>query len=607
MADDALDRLNGLDEPLEAAIAAHDEEAFGDALDEPVSTWCARSARRSRTTSCVASDLLLPHSDASLAEVRGPAQRRRPHPRLQPAPLVRRTSPRNLGSAATSEPHHALKQDRWAPARRGPVEREHVEYAISQRRRSHPADGCSEPGSGRALPGVRRRADHRDAQCRGGRGGRDRHGLGRQWYFSDKLALASMRARVVTPEQAPELHGMIDRLCALADMPKPTVAIADTDLPNAFATGRSPSHSVVCVTTGLMRRLDAEELEGVLSHELAHVAHRDVAVMTVAVVRWGSWPASSCGGSRSCGDGRDRNDNGAPMFLVVWIASIVAYVIRFLLTRVLSRYRELSADRSGAYLTGKPSALASALTKITGDMAPHPQQGPAARIETISAFFFATPAFSRDSLAGLLSYPPARSSAASSSSPRSRPTSAVPSEAAMGLWNSLMGRSKPAAGQPRRALRLPSAAITLEAAAGIKPTGLGSVCYRQTEGAAFARCRPTSSSCWTPTEVRRSNAPSTRTGSHGWSSATIPSDVGRARHRPPRRQQHVGRQRVRPAAALLGGGLRHRRRHARSVSSTSTSAAPSTRSRRSPSLAVTTRSSSRSAASSARTCRWRRT
>src|SRR4249920_2050979 len=119
-------------------------------------------------------------------------------------------------------------------------------------------------------------------------------GLG-QWYFSDKLALAAMRAREVTPNEAPELHGMIDRLCALADMPKARVAITDTDVPNAFATGRSPDHAVVCVTTGIMRRLDAEELEGVLSHELSHVAHRDVLVMTIAgflgvaaglVMRW---------------------------------------------------------------------------------------------------------------------------------------------------------------------------------------------------------------------------------------------------------------------------------------------------------------------------------
>ena len=208
-----------------------------------------------------------------------------------------------------------------------------------------------------------------------------------QWYFSDKLALASMRARIVTPEQAPELHGMIDRLVALADMPKPRVAIADTDLPNAFATGRSPDHAVVCVTTGILRRLDVDELEGVLSHELAHVAHRDVAVMTVAsslgllagfITRWGLY----------FGGGRERNNNGVPIWLVIWLVSILVYCISFVLTRALSRYRELSADRTGAYLTGKPSALASALTKISGDMARIPNRDLRAA-GSMNAFFFA--------------------------------------------------------------------------------------------------------------------------------------------------------------------------------------------------------------------------
>ena len=208
-----------------------------------------------------------------------------------------------------------------------------------------------------------------------------------QWYYSDRLALASMRARVVTPQQAPELHGMIDRLVALADMPKPRVAIADTDLPNAFATGRSPDHSVVCVTTGILRRLDADELEGVLAHELAHVAHRDVAVMTVAsslglmagfITRWGLY----------FGGGRERNNNGVPIWLIVWLVSILVYCISFVLTRALSRYRELSADRTGAYLTGKPSALASALTKISGDMARIPNRDLRAA-GSMNAFFIA--------------------------------------------------------------------------------------------------------------------------------------------------------------------------------------------------------------------------
>ncbi|HYJ66897.1 MAG TPA: zinc metalloprotease HtpX [Nocardioidaceae bacterium] len=223
-----------------------------------------------------------------------------------------------------------------------------------------------------------------------------------QWFFSDKMALASMRARVVTPEQAPELHGMIDRLVALADMPKPRVAIADTDLPNAFATGRSPDHAVVCVTTGIMRRLDAEELEGVLSHELAHVANRDVAIMTVAsvlglvagfIARWGLL----------FGGGRSR-DNGPPVWLIIWLVSLVVYAISFLLTRALSRYRELSADRSGAYLTGKPSALASALTKISGDMARIPTRD-LRQAQSMNAFFF-TPALKAEHFSTLFSTHP---------------------------------------------------------------------------------------------------------------------------------------------------------------------------------------------------------
>ncbi|MDQ3308037.1 MAG: zinc metalloprotease HtpX [Actinomycetota bacterium] len=225
-------------------------------------------------------------------------------------------------------------------------------------------------------------------------------GIG-QWYFSGTLAMKAMRAREVSPNEAPELHGMIDRMCALADMPKPRVAIADTDAPNAFATGRSPDHSVVCVTTGIMRRLDADELEGVLAHELSHVAHRDVLVMTIAgflgvaaglVIRWGMY----FGGGR-------RDSNSAP-FIVIWLGSIVVYVISFLLTRVLSRYREMSADRSGAYLTGKPSALASALTKITGDMARIPSRD-LREMQGANSFLFA-PAINRQSVSALFSTHP---------------------------------------------------------------------------------------------------------------------------------------------------------------------------------------------------------
>jgi len=226
-----------------------------------------------------------------------------------------------------------------------------------------------------------------------------------QWYFSDTMALTAMRAREVTPEQAPQLHALIDRLCAMADMPKPRVAIADTAIPNAFATGRSPERAVVCVTTGILRRLDAAELEGVLSHELSHVAHRDVTVMTVAsfagvlaglLTRMWLWS----------GMGRNRDQNAAFVFLIVMLVSAVVYVISFLLTRALSRYRELSADRSGALLTGNPSALASALQKVSGDIATIPDRD-LRQVESVSAFAFAPALTSGTSISSLFqTHPP---------------------------------------------------------------------------------------------------------------------------------------------------------------------------------------------------------
>lgn len=224
-----------------------------------------------------------------------------------------------------------------------------------------------------------------------------------QWYFSDSLALKAMGAREVTPEQAPELHAMVDRLVALANMPKPRVAVAVTDMPNAFATGRSPKHSAVCVTTGIMQRLDADELEGVMAHELAHVANRDVSVMTVAsslgllagfITRWGMY----------FGGGRNRNNNGPAMIVVLAVSALV-YLLSFLLTRALSRYRELSADRSGSFITGRPSKLASALTKISGDMARIPNED-LREAQTMNAFFIA-PAINRESIGALFStHPP---------------------------------------------------------------------------------------------------------------------------------------------------------------------------------------------------------
>ncbi|MEU0839876.1 zinc metalloprotease HtpX [Streptomyces sp. NPDC005962] len=225
-----------------------------------------------------------------------------------------------------------------------------------------------------------------------------------QFWFSDKIAAFSMGAREVTPQQAPELHGAVDRLCALADMPKPRVAIADTDVPNAFATGRSQKNALVCATTGLLRRLEPDELEGVLAHELSHVAHRDVAVMTIAsflgVLAGIMTRAALWGGlSRS-----SRNNNVGIAVLLIPLISAVVYAISFLLTRLLSRYRELSADRAGALLTGRPSALAAALTKVTGQMARIPTRD-LRKVEPFNAFFFA-PALSGQSLGTLLSSHP---------------------------------------------------------------------------------------------------------------------------------------------------------------------------------------------------------
>ncbi|WP_310725737.1 zinc metalloprotease HtpX [Streptomyces sp. N2A] len=225
-----------------------------------------------------------------------------------------------------------------------------------------------------------------------------------QFWFSDRIAAFSMGAHEVTPEQAPVLHGAVDRLCALADMPKPRVAIAESDVPNAFATGRSQKNSMVCATTGLLRRLEPEELEGVLAHELSHVAHRDVAVMTIAsflgvlagiITRAALWS----------GVGRNNRDqNAAIAVLIVTAVSAVVYAISFLLTRLLSRYRELAADRAAALLTGRPSALAAALTKVTGQIARIPTED-LRKAQPYNAFFFA-PAFNKESFHRMLSSHP---------------------------------------------------------------------------------------------------------------------------------------------------------------------------------------------------------
>ncbi|WP_020658920.1 zinc metalloprotease HtpX [Amycolatopsis benzoatilytica] len=227
-----------------------------------------------------------------------------------------------------------------------------------------------------------------------------------QYWFADRIALRAMNARIVTPEEAPRLHGIVDRLCATADMPKPRLAVADTELPNAFATGRSTDRAVVCVTTGLMRRLDTEELEGVLAHELSHVAHRDVVVMTIAsflgvlaglVVRF-SFYSGTFGGGRS-------RDNTFPVVLLVMAVSAAVYVLSFLLVRALSRYRELAADRAGSILTGRPSALASALTRVTGDIGRIPTRDLRAA-QAFNAFFFAPALGAQPSVMHLLATHP---------------------------------------------------------------------------------------------------------------------------------------------------------------------------------------------------------
>ncbi|MGH3733378.1 MAG: zinc metalloprotease HtpX [Acidimicrobiales bacterium] len=230
-----------------------------------------------------------------------------------------------------------------------------------------------------------------------------------QYYFSDKIAMFSMHAHEVTPQQEPKLHEIVDRLCLLADMQKPQVGVSEMDLPNAFATGRSPSHAVICATRGLMQRLNDEELEAVLAHELSHVAHRDVAIMTIAsgvgmlaglISRIALFGAMFGGGGR----GGRGGQNIVLLEMATLLISIVVYIIAFLLTMALSRYRELAADRSGAILIGKPSVLASALVHVTGDMGRIPRND-LRKTEGMNAFFFA-PALAGGTAATLFSTHP---------------------------------------------------------------------------------------------------------------------------------------------------------------------------------------------------------
>ncbi|MFN8187345.1 MAG: zinc metalloprotease HtpX [Gaiellales bacterium] len=199
--------------------------------------------------------------------------------------------------------------------------------------------------------------------------------LGLQLFFSDRLALAAARAKIVERDEAPELHDMVERLSAMADLPKPRVAVIDSDVPNAFATGRSQKRAVVAVTRGLWQRLERREVEGVLAHELAHISNRDVVTMTIAsffsmvaamLIRFSLYSSMFSGGN--------RDQNQLPVWAIMFIVSIVTYVLSYILIMAISRYREYAADRGAALITGQPENLMSALQKISSDMVRIPQK-----------------------------------------------------------------------------------------------------------------------------------------------------------------------------------------------------------------------------------------
>jgi len=215
-----------------------------------------------------------------------------------------------------------------------------------------------------------------------------------QYWTSDKIALAASGAKIVSAQEAPELHAMVERLCAMADLPKPRIAVVPSDVPNAFATGRNPKHAAVAVTNGLWRRLEPHEVEAVLAHELSHVANRDVLVMTVAsffamvaalITRWGLY-FGMFGGGGFGGGRRDNGNNQVPIWLIVFLVAVVTYVISYVLIRTLSRYREYAADRGSALITGAPENLMSALQKIASGITQIPQRD-LREVQGMNAFF----------------------------------------------------------------------------------------------------------------------------------------------------------------------------------------------------------------------------
>jgi heat shock protein HtpX len=217
---------------------------------------------------------------------------------------------------------------------------------------------------------------------------------GVQYWTSDKLALAASGAKVVSEQEAPELHAMVERLCAMAGLPKPRVAVIPSDVPNAFATGRNPKHAAVAVTEGLWRRLEPQEIEAVLAHELSHIANRDVLIMTLAsffamlaalITRWGLYFGMWGGGMG--GGNRDNNGNNqVPVWLIIFVVSVITYAVSFILIRMISRYREYAADRGSALMTGAPENLMSALQKIASGITQIPQRD-LREVSGMNAFF----------------------------------------------------------------------------------------------------------------------------------------------------------------------------------------------------------------------------
>jgi heat shock protein HtpX len=233
-----------------------------------------------------------------------------------------------------------------------------------------------------------------------------------QYYTSDKLALRASGAKIVSAEEAPDLHAMVERLCAMADLPKPRIAVVDSDVPNAFATGRNPKHAAVAVTSGLWHRLEPQEIEGVLAHELSHIANRDVLVMTIAsffamlaamLTRFGLY-AGMFGGFGG-GNRSSNNNNQVPVWLIVFLVSMVVYAISFILIRTISRYREYAADRGSALITGSPENLMSALQKISSGITQIPQRD-LREVQGMNAFFIIPTNWKSNMSEWMMDHPP---------------------------------------------------------------------------------------------------------------------------------------------------------------------------------------------------------